>query len=88
MENKKLIKTVSKAVSKGVKEVNLLKTKGQNAIKKAKKEFAKIKPAEKAVGAGAKKAIKKIERGGNKLVKASIQLEKDIEKGIKLGLKK
>jgi hypothetical protein len=86
-ENKKLINIVSKLVTRGVQEVEILKIKGKEIAVQAKKEWEEGEPARKLAQKEAEKTLKKLEKRGGRLVRASIQIKKDITKGIKRGLK-
>ena len=87
-ENKKVVKTVKDMVSKSVKGLSILKTKGENVVSKVKKEWKDSEPKRQELGEKTKNIIKKIGKGSKEVFNKSVQLEKDIEKGVKLGLKK
>ena len=87
-ENKKMVKAIGKVVSEGKKDYAILKVKGKSIIKDMKKRWDASEPRRKVLEADAKKAIKKmIGKNGRKIVSKSIQLKKDIAKGVKQGLK-
>lgn len=88
-ENKKIVKTVKKAVIEGKKDYAILKVKGKSIIADMKKRWDASEPRRKAMEADAKKSIKKlIGKKGSKMVNKSSQVARDIVKGVRQGLKK
>lgn len=78
--NKKIVKGVRKAVTKGAKKLSKLETKGKKLMKKVEKGWKNSEPQRKTFETKAKKSAKN-------MLNLSIQLAKDVEKGIELGLK-
>ena len=56
--NKKIVKGVSKAVSKGAKELSVLKAKGNKLMKKVQKGWKNSEPQRKVFGNKAKRVQK------------------------------
>lgn len=86
-ENKKIVNAVSKAVTKGVHEMERLKGKSKKAVTAIKKEWVASEPQRKNFRARADKMIEKVEKKSAQLIKNSLQLKKDITKGVKLGIR-
>jgi hypothetical protein len=85
--NKKVVKAVSKAIRGTAKELKVLQNKSMKAMKVAQKKWKSTEPKRTELKASAKKLAKKIEKESGVMYRKSVQLEKDIAKGVKLGIK-
>jgi hypothetical protein len=85
--NKKMVKAINKAITGTAKELKVLQAKSKTAVKIAEKKWKAGEPQRQVMKANANKFLKKVGKESNTLLRKSVQLEKDIARGVKLGIK-
>ena len=86
-KNKKTGKTINKFIAKSKKEYALLKRKSAKAVAEAKREWKASEPKRKALGVKARTTAKKIGKKSKTLFAKSVEIEKGLAQGLKIGIK-